>query len=50
MAHNNGPIDNLESGSDAEAIIAKINEIIEHLNHMWYPDSTTNSKGNAHHK
>lgn len=38
MAHENEPLQPLDERATVEQVIAKINEIIERMNHMWYPE------------
>lgn len=38
MSHNHEPIQPLDSGADLRTVITKLNEIIEHLNWMWWPE------------
>jgi len=37
MAHEQEPLQPLDERATMEQIIAEINEIIERINHMWYP-------------
>lgn len=36
--HNNDPITPLDPRADLATVIAKINELIEHINFMWSPE------------
>lgn len=38
MAHEEEALEALDSKATQAQIIEKVNEIIERLNHMWYPD------------
>ena len=39
MAHEEEQISELGPKSTLSDVIAKINEIIEQINHMWHPES-----------
>ena len=41
MAHEEEPITELDDRADLAAVIAKINEIIEQINHMFNPEDGT---------
>jgi len=37
MAHAEDPIDELPETATLRDVIAKLNEVIEQINHMWHP-------------
>lgn len=41
MSHESTPIEPLSNKATNAEIVAKINELIERINHMWYPESST---------
>lgn len=38
MAHDDQPIEELAETATLRDVIAKVNELIEHINFMWYPE------------
>ena len=38
MSHDSEPIQPLPSKATLTDVVAKINELIECINHMWYPE------------
>tara|TARA_Y100000289_G_C3902017_1_gene139728 strand:+ start:544 stop:675 length:132 start_codon:yes stop_codon:yes gene_type:complete len=41
MAHEQDPLNPLSEKATMAQVIAEINEIIERINHMWYPEDHT---------
>lgn len=41
MAHLDENIDELSMAATLPEVIAKLNEIIKHMNHMWSPEDLT---------
>lgn len=39
MAHNEQPIEELAETATLRDVIAKVNEVIQHINHMWHEDA-----------
>tara|TARA_B100000963_G_scaffold360651_1_gene392387 strand:- start:1865 stop:2017 length:153 start_codon:yes stop_codon:yes gene_type:complete len=50
MSHETEPIQELAADSDQAAIIAKLNEIIQRINDVFYPVENINVDSNAHDK
>jgi hypothetical protein len=40
MAHLDEHIDPLDSKATLTEVIAKLNEVIEQINHMWHPEDS----------
>lgn len=38
MSHDHQPVDPLPETATLRDVIAKLNEVIEHINFMWFPE------------